>query len=117
MSWYPHPTEIDYVQAEGLLRMTFSDDHVADYPARYLRGYCPCAHCQGHSGGPPKWQEVTKPNQIRIDNVTQVGNYAICIAWGDGHDSGIYSFQNLRTMCPCPTCMPDGLPEEKRRLT
>ena len=30
-----------------------------------------------------------------VDDVTPVGNYAMCIAWGDGHDTGIYTFANL----------------------
>lgn len=116
MSWYPHPTEIDYKASENLLRMTFSDGHVSEFPTRYLRGYCPCAYCQGHGSGPPKWQEVTHQRQINVADVSQVGNYALCIVWEDGHDTGIFSFQNLRAMCPCPECMPEGLPEEKRRL-
>lgn len=117
MSYYPHPTAIEYVQAEHLLRMTFSDGHVADYPTRYLRGYCPCAHCQGHGSGPPRWKEVSHVRQIEVEDVAQIGNYAICITWGDGHDTGIYSFQNLRSMCPCPEHRPEGLPEHERTFT
>lgn len=116
MSYVPHPTAIEYAKAEGLLKMEFSDDHPAEYPTRYLRGYCPCARCQGHSSGPPKWQEVSSPRQIEILDVNQVGSYALCIVWGDGHDTGIYSFDNLRKMCPCSACMPEGLPDEKRRI-
>jgi DUF971 family protein len=29
-----------------------------------------------------------------------VGNYAMKIEWSDGHDSGIYSFEYLRSICP-----------------
>jgi DUF971 family protein len=27
--------------------------------------------------------------------VSPVGNYALALAWGDGHDTGIYSFEFL----------------------
>jgi DUF971 family protein len=27
-----------------------------------------------------------------------VGNYALALVWGDGHDSGIYSFRFLRRL-------------------
>jgi DUF971 family protein len=93
-----HPTQIRYERAEQLLHIDFSDDTSADYPAPYLRGYCPCARCQGHSAGPPQWIEITNERQITIEDVTQVGNYAVCIVWGDGHDTGIYTFQRLHDL-------------------
>jgi DUF971 family protein len=33
-----------------------------------------------------------------------VGRYALSIEWSDGHDSGIYSYQTLRALCPCVRC-------------
>lgn len=114
MGYVPHPVEIEYHSGDDILHMKFSDDHVADYPTLYLRGYCPCARCQGHSGKEPEWQTVRQHRQIEVVDVEQVGNYAIAITWGDGHDTGIYSFRKLREMCPCQECMPEGLPEDER---
>jgi len=34
-----------------------------------------------------------------------VGNYALRFVWDDGHDAGIYSWERLRLMCPCPECL------------
>ena len=114
MGYFPHPVEIEYKSADDALHMVFSDDHVSVFPALYLRGYCPCARCQGHSGGDPGWQTINRRTQIVVDDVQPVGNYALTITWGDGHDTGIYSFKKLREMCPCPECMPDGLPDDER---
>ena len=114
MGYYPHPVEIEYKSAEDALHMVFSDDHVSVFPTKYLRGYCPCARCQGHSGGSPDWIEPTRREQIEVLDVQPVGNYALTITWGDGHDTGIYSFNNLRDICPCAECMPEGLPEQER---
>lgn len=100
MGYVPHPTEIRYREEEGLLTIVFSDDITRDYPAAYLRGFCPCAHCQGHSGGPPRWNVLRSDAAARVDDVTQVGAYAICIHWGDRHDTGIYSFEFLRSLRP-----------------
>lgn len=116
MGYHPHPVEIEYQSASNALHMVFSDDHVSVYPTAYLRGYCPCAHCQGHSGGPPEFQPLNSPAQIEVVDVHQVGSYALNITWADGHDSGIYSWQLLRQMCPCPECRPQGLPDEVRNL-
>ena len=33
-----------------------------------------------------------------------VGNYALQIDFNDGHATGIYSFDFLRTICPCEDC-------------
>lgn len=108
MSATPHPTEIEYASERGELIITFSDDLVARYPTVFLRGYCPCAKCQGHSAGPPRWIPVQVDAAARVEDVTPVGNYAICIAWGDGHDTGIYTFDNLRRIH-----RPEGYLEEE----
>jgi DUF971 family protein len=74
---------------------------VSRYPLRYLRGYCPCAHCQGH-GGPLRFVDVEDPRITRID---EVGSYAVNIVWRDSdgvplHTTGIYSFDYLRDLDP-----------------
>ena len=33
-----------------------------------------------------------------------VGHYAYKIAWNDGHDTGIYTLENLRALCQCSAC-------------
>jgi DUF971 family protein len=33
-----------------------------------------------------------------------VGNYALQIDFSDGHTTGIYSYDYLRTICPCEEC-------------
>lgn len=33
-----------------------------------------------------------------------VGNYALQIDFNDGHTAGIFSFDFLRTICPCVDC-------------
>lgn len=114
MGYFPHPVEIEYHSEHDVLKMVFSDDHVAEYPTPYLRGYCPCARCQGHSGSEPEWQPIERRRQIEVVDIEQVGSYALSITWGDGHDTGIYSFEKLREMCPCDECNPEGLDEHER---
>lgn len=94
----PHPTEVRWLEGERTLVVTFTDDLVQRYPAAFLRGFCPCARCQGHGSGPPTYRVPRTEAATRIDDVSPVGNYAMCISWGDGHDTGIYSFSLLRDM-------------------
>jgi len=96
----PHPTEVRWLEDDAVLRVTFSDDVVREYPAAFLRGFCPCARCQGHGAGPATYCVPQGAAATRVEDVTPVGNYAMCIVWGDGHDTGIYSFSLLREMDP-----------------
>jgi len=39
--------------------------------------------------------------------IEPVGNYGLSFLWSDGHGSGIYRFEYLRQLCPCPVCKPE----------
>lgn len=98
----PHPTEIRFVEDENLLVIEFSDGVEHEYRTEHLRGYCPCAHCQGHGSAPYDWNPPSSEAAISVADISQVGNYAICIAWEDGHSTGVYAFDLLRKMAEEP---------------
>ena len=94
------PTAIRLDVAANVMRVTWADGHESAYAGSYLRHFCPCAACRGHSPGekePPTWQQV---EGVRVTNVEAVGSYALRLTLSDGHDSGIYSFALLRESCP-----------------
>ncbi len=94
------PVEINHMRGKGVVRITWDDGHLGDYPQSYLRGYCPCAMCQGHES---ELKFVNAPN-AKLAQIAAVGNYAIQFTWDDGHSTGIYTFDYLRSLCPCPEC-------------
>jgi DUF971 family protein len=96
------PTEIRRLPDTRRLRVVWSDDHTAEYDYDHLRGYCPCAGCQGHVALAIKVQPP--PSPVSPESIRPVGNYGISIHWSDGHATGIYRFDFLREICPCPTC-------------
>jgi len=104
------PIEINHMKERGVVRVTWDDGHVGDYPREYLRGYCPCALCQGH-GGKIKFIDGGASG---LHEISPVGNYAIQFAWEDGHSTGIYTFEYLRSLCPCAACR-GGNQDEKRK--
>jgi DUF971 family protein len=95
--------------------ITWADNHISHYDFSYLRDECPCATCnekrdqeQQHPGS--KSAPVSSPAlpmfkpRIRAQSATQVGNYAVQINFNDGHNTGIFSYEHLRTICPCSDC-------------
>lgn len=94
------PIQVRRSTEERRLHVDWSDGHQSSYDFAYLRGWCPCAGCQGHSA---EHRYVHAENSDLLQ-LAVVGNYALGITWGDGHDTGIYSYQHLRALCPCPSC-------------
>lgn len=99
------------MREKGVVRVTWDDGHVGDYPQAYLRGYCPCALCQGHGAAV---RFIPAP-EAKLAEIGAVGNYAIQFRWEDGHSTGIYTFDYLRSLCPCPQCEDSKKTSEKRK--
>ena len=45
-------------------------------------------------------------DDIQPLDIQLVGRYALQFSWNDGHATGIYPFEVLREICPCPECSP-----------
>jgi DUF971 family protein len=100
----PYPVEVRRLREQERLRLSWSDEHVGEYAHAYLRGWCPCAACQGHGGG----RRFIEAANNDLEAIEVVGNYALQFRWADGHESGIYSYQYLRDLCPCEKCKDGG---------
>lgn len=96
----------------------WGDGHKGVYPHAVLRGYCPCAECQGHSGEIKFVPKADGP-ALELDEIEPVGAYALRLVWFDGHGGGLYSFRYLRSLCQCDECRagqdPDDRPPRARQ--
>jgi DUF971 family protein len=90
------PTEIRLRRAEKALVVTFDDGVSYTLPAEYLRVESPSAEVQGHA--PDQKVLVWGRRHVGIMSVEPVGNYAVRIVFDDLHDTGIYSWDYLRTL-------------------
>jgi DUF971 family protein len=81
-----------------------SEGHVGVYDARMLRLACQCAACRDEISGVPTLDEGRVPKEIRALDLALVGAYAVHFSWSDGHGTGIYPWEYLRDICPCPRC-------------
>jgi DUF971 family protein len=93
MSNSPIPTEINLHKQSKVLEITFNNGEKYEYPCEYLRCFSPSAEVQGHGPGEEVLQ-VGKEN-VNIENIEQVGTYAISLHFDDGHNTGIYSWETL----------------------
>lgn len=80
------------------LSLLWEDGHRDDFDVRDLRLACHCALCVEETSG----HKLLDPKTVRPDvsprAISSIGNYAIGIDWNDGHNSGIYSFEYLRSL-------------------
>lgn len=109
------PKSIKLAGAGDKVTVQWSDGHSSAYPYSYLRDKCPCATCGG--AGLPKQPPSPLPmfgvKPLKPERAELVGHYAVQIHWNDRHSSGIYSFDYLRQICPCPECAARREPVER----
>ena len=89
----PQPTEIKLHQKSRILEIAFADGRAFKLPFEFLRVYSPSAEVRGHGPG----QEVLQVGKMDVDiqRIEPVGAYAVQLAFSDGHDTGIYSWDLL----------------------
>ena len=104
-----HPTKLELVSPTEL-QILWSDEQLMSYSVAELRRRCPCATCR------EKRQEKRKDSDsmllpvlsaaetmpTRIQDMRPVGNYAYAIQFSDGHDTGIYTLEFLRSFADTP---------------
>ncbi|MDA0917020.1 MAG: gamma-butyrobetaine hydroxylase-like domain-containing protein [Proteobacteria bacterium] len=86
------PTTIKKIENGKSLFIKFDDNSEFKISAELLRVECPSADVQNHGG--PKII-VKNKNNVLINSIEQVGNYAIRIIFSDDHSSGIFSWDLL----------------------
>jgi DUF971 family protein len=92
--------------ALGQLLIDWADGRRCVYPLALLRAECPCATCRSlrettRAAAADPFRvipgELLQPNSAILD-VEPVGRYGMRIRWGDGHATGIYTFEYLREL-------------------
>jgi DUF971 family protein len=103
----PRPVGIKAPHGAPWFEVEWADGPPSRIPNRLLRGYCPCAGCQGH-GGSIAFQAG---RDTELKDIEPVGNYALRLVWGDGHGSGLYSFTYLKHLGDLVAAHGDALPD------
>ncbi len=89
------------IEVEGGERvaLTWPDGAHQELTARVLRAACPCATCRDPAGAERAKLTLGGPVPVTITDAKLVGDYAINFVFApDGHHTGIFSFDYLRTL-------------------
>ena len=65
-------TELRRLPEEKRFRLTWSDGVSAELPWAVVRGYCPCAACQGHGSNQVRYHPPRHP--VAPSTIEPVGN-------------------------------------------
>lgn len=99
--------ELNNVQLIGdELAMRWSDGAESYLSLERFRRACPCAMCGGEPDvlGNISRPDVTyTPSSFELIAWQLIGGYALQPRWGDGHSTGLYSFQYLRRLTTEPS--------------
>lgn len=99
----PFPVELIQLGPDAL-GVAWSDGHQSQFHARKLRLECPCASCVDEWTKEKRLQDDSVPMDVRPRKLQTVGRYALNVSWSDGHDTGFYTFDQLRSLCECQAC-------------
>jgi ATP-binding protein involved in chromosome partitioning len=80
------------------VRIVWKDSRESLYAARSLRFYCSCAQCVDEVTGVRRVREEMIPQGISIISTRPVGRYGLQFQYSDGHSTGIYTYEYLRSL-------------------
>jgi DUF971 family protein len=95
MSEVPQRIEVD----GSSVAFTWEDGEVSRFSAAELRAACECAICREPQGMEATRAVLAGADPVTVDDARLVGGYAIAFTFApDGHGTGIYPFQRLRSL-------------------
>jgi len=95
----PSPTRAEVIGEE--FAIAWSDGGESFIALETLRRYCPCASCGGEPdvmGNVQRPHVSYGPHSFEMRDFRVVGGYALQPAWNDGHNTGLYTFRQLRAL-------------------
>jgi ATP-binding protein involved in chromosome partitioning len=90
------PPKLEIVAGGTELSVAFDGAKPFLLSAEMLRVMSPSAEVQGHS--PDQRVTVGRKRKVKIKELRPVGNYAIRIAFDDGHDTGLFTWTYLQQL-------------------
>ena len=86
------------VQEEGMY-VLWKDGQQYLLEHKILRGNCNCASCVDEMPHVRHVGVADVADNIKVEEVLEIGNYAVGILFSDLHDTGIFPFKHIRALC------------------
>ena len=86
------------VSSAGALEIGWADGSRSVLDPYHLRLGCPCAACVDERTGEKILDARRVPLDVRVAEVRAVGNYGLAPRFSDGHQTGIFTFERLKSM-------------------
>ncbi len=80
------------------ISIKWSDGAATSYRAAHLRRNCPCAGCINEWTGEKMLRDESVSDDLSFLNMSIVGRYALNFVFSDKHDTGIFTFAQLRKL-------------------
>jgi DUF971 family protein len=97
---------VDIQQIGDELAIKWDDGAESFVTLEKLRRSCPCAGCKGETdvmGNVYKAPlKPLSPAAFKLVRIGTVGGYAVQPQWADGHSTGLFSFDYLRSVANSP---------------
>ncbi len=97
------PTKLA-LNANQELQITWSDGVEQSIRVDRLRKECPCATCREKRSQPPPPMNMlpvlsaAEAQPLRLLGMKPMGNYAYSLEFSDGHDTGIFTLEFIRSL-------------------
>jgi DUF971 family protein len=92
------PSNVRVHKEERILELVWSDSEVSRLPFQRVRQNCRCAACVDEFTGRQVLDPESVPADLGLLEVSLCGNYALRIRWSDQHDSGLFTWNHLRSI-------------------
>jgi DUF971 family protein len=93
----PKSNAVQQDATRQILIVKWKDGSISEIPWTKLREACPCAECANLRGNADPLRLKLAPN-TNLVGVDYVGNYAVQPRWGDGHSTGLFTWNYLREL-------------------
>jgi DUF971 family protein len=91
------PNDIKLRRGTRVVELSYPDGRRYELSWEFLRVHSPSAEVRGHH--PSEAVLQTGKQKVAVTDIRPVGHYALQLVFDDGHDSGLYTWEYLETLC------------------
>ncbi len=92
------PQNIRVHKEQRTLELIWTEADVSVIPFRTVRQSCRCAMCVDEFTGRQLLDFDSVDVDLSVLEISLCGNYALRVRWSDNHDSGLFTWNHLRSI-------------------